>query len=179
MICGDDDADTGVSPVKLVGTSEMPAVGVQRALPKLIKKAGEDIEAMKFNTAISAMMEFVNTVYKAGTITGDQAGRFVLVLAPFAPHLAEELWQRLGHGGSLAYEPWPAYDESMIAEETVELAVQVNGKVRGRISVAADAEEEAVLEVALADAKVAEAVAGKEIVKRIVVPGRLVNLVVR
>ena len=81
--------------------------------------------------------------------------------------------------GSLAYEPWPAYDESMIAEETVELAVQVNGKVRGRISVAADADPEAVLEVALADAKVAEAVAGKEIVKKIVVPGRLVNLVVK
>jgi len=152
---------------------------VERGLHNLIRKVGSDIEAMKFNTAIAAMMEFVNLVYRTGRISRDQAERFVLVLAPFTPHLGEELWQRLGHDKSLAYEPWPAYDEAMIAEETLELAVQVNGKVRGRIRVAADADDDAVIEAALAEPKVAAAVIGKTIVKKIVVPGRLANLVVR
>jgi len=152
---------------------------VERALHRLTKKVGEDIEAMKFNTAIAAMMEFVNAVYKAGNISRDQAGRFVLLLAPFAPHVAEEIWEALGREPSLAYEPWPEYDDSLIAERTAELAVQVNGKVRGRVTVPADAEESVVLDTALADKKVAAAVEGKDIVKKIVVPGRLVNLVVK
>ncbi len=152
---------------------------IEAALHRLIKKVGEDIEAMKFNTAIAAMMEFLNTVYKVGKISKDQAGRFILLLAPFAPHICEELWGKLGHDESLAREPWPAYDESMIAAETVELAVQVNGKVRGKINVPADADQEAVISAALADEKVAQSIAGKKIVKRIVVPGRLVNLVVK
>ena len=172
MIVGDDDRAALI-------TDASPDVDVTRALHRLVKKAGEDIEAMKFNTAIAAMMEFVNTVYRAGAITHDQAERFVLVLAPFAPHLAEELWSILGRDGSLSHEPWPAYDESMIVEDTVELAVQVNGKILARINVPADADEDAVLAVALAEGKVADAVAGKDIVKKIVVPGRLVNLVVR
>ncbi len=171
----------------VAGTDDQPALltdadgdaGVERGLHKLAKKVGEDIEAMKFNTAIAAMMEFVNAVFKAGRISASQAERFLLLLAPFAPHLAEELWQKLGHAGSLAHEPWPAYDEKMLAEDTVELAVQVNGKVRGKIQVAADASQEACVETALADEKVAAAVAGKQIVKQIVVPGRLVNLVVK
>jgi len=100
-------------------------------------------------------------------------------LAPFTPHLAEELWQQLGHDQSLAREPWPAYDEAMIVEDTVELAVQVNGKMRARISVPADASQEACLESALADPKVAAALEGKQLVKKIVVPGRLVNLVAK
>ncbi|MBS3734000.1 MAG: leucine--tRNA ligase [Phycisphaerae bacterium] len=169
----------------IVGNEETPPLlgdrgdeELERALHKLIRKVGEDIQAMKFNTAIAAMMEFVNAAFKAGAIGRDQAERFVLVLAPFAPHLGEELWERLGHGESLAYEPWPDYDEAMIAAETVELAVQVNGKVRGRVAVDADADEEAVIAAALADDKVATAVEGKTIVKKIVVPGRLVNLVV-
>ncbi len=152
---------------------------LERSLHRLIKKVGEDIEAMKFNTAIAAMMEFVNAVYKVGRLTPDQAERFVLVLSPFAPHLCEELWQRLGHEGSLAYEPWPEYDEALIAAERVQLAVQVNGKVRGRIEVDADAGEEAVVEAALSEPKVAAALKGKKIVKKIVVAGRLVNLVVK
>jgi leucyl-tRNA synthetase len=152
---------------------------VERGLHKLIRKVGEDIEAMKFNTAIAAMMEWVNLVYKAGRLTADQAERFVLVLAPFAPHLGEELWERLGHDQSLAYEPWPTYDDGLIAEETVELAVQVNGKVRGRVSVPADAAEDDVIAAALAEPKVADATRGKTVVKKIVVPGRLVNIVVK
>jgi len=172
MIAGDDERESivGVAP----GGEE-----VEKALHRLIKKVGEDIEAMKFNTAIAAMMEFVNLAYKAGSLSGDQAERFVLVLSPFAPHVAEELWERLGHDSSLAYEPWPGYDESKIAEETVELAVQVNGKVRGRVTVPAEADETEVLDAALAEASVAAAVEGKTIVKKIVVPGRLVNVVVK
>jgi leucyl-tRNA synthetase len=125
------------------------------------------------------MMEFVNAVYKAGAIQNEQAERFLLLLAPFAPHLAEELWQVLGHDASLAYEPWPDYDEAMLEEAVIELPVQVNGKLRGRISVSADVDDEAVLAAAMAEPKVAAALEGKRIVKSIVVPGKMVNLVVR
>ena len=153
--------------------------GVENALHKLTKKVGEDIEAMKFNTAIAAMMEFTNAVFKAGRICNDQAQRLVLLLAPFAPHVAEEIWMRLGNGQSLAHEPWPQYDEAMIAQDTVELPVQINGKLRARITVPADADQEAVLQAALAELKVAAAVEGKTIIKQIFVPGRMVNIVVR
>jgi len=171
MIAGDEDT------ASLLADQADPAV--EHALHKVVKKVGEDVDAMKFNTAIAAMMEFVNAVFRAGTITPDQAGRFVLILAPFAPHIAEELWQRLGHDRSLAYEPWPGYDEAMLARDTVELAVQVNGKTRGRITVGADASEDEIISAALADEKVSAHVEGKTVVKKIVVPGRLVNLVAK
>ena len=170
----------------IAGSEDQPSMlgnqaddAVERALHQVVKKVGGDIEAMKFNTAIAAMMEFVNTAFRAGKITPDQAGRFVPVLAPLAPHIAEELWQLLGHQQSLAYEPWPQYDEAMLVEDTVALAVQVNGKTRGRITVSADASQDDVIAAALADEKISAHLAGKTIVKQIVVPGRLVNLVVR
>jgi leucyl-tRNA synthetase len=134
---------------------------------------------MKFNTAIAALMEFVNEVYRVGEIGRSQAQRFVLLLAPMAPHICEECWSHLGHGESLAHEDWPAYDESMLAEETVELPVQINGKVRARIHVPADASQDTAIEAALADERVQEHIAGKTVVKKIAVPGRLVNLVVK
>ncbi len=172
MIAGTEDASS------LLGETQCDTV--ERALHKLTKKVGKDIEAMKFNTAIAAMMEFVNLVYgKAGRISPDQAERFVLLLAPLAPHMAEELWQKLGHEETLAYESWPVYDDNMIAAEEATLAVQVNGKVRGRVTVSADASEDAIMEAVLAEAKVASALAGKQIVKQIIVPGRIVNLVVK
>jgi leucyl-tRNA synthetase len=152
---------------------------IEKALHRLIVKVGQDVEAMKFNTAIAAMMEFVNAVYKAGKVTPSQAERLVLVLAPFAPHIAEELWQRLGHNESLAYEPWPTHDESMLTDQTVELPVQVNGKVRAKITVPTNATNDAVLAIALANERIAEHTAGKTVVKKIVVPGKLVNLVVK
>jgi len=152
---------------------------VEKALHRLIQKVGDDVLAMKFNTAIAAMMEFVNVVYKAGKIERGQAERLVLLLAPFAPHICEELWQQLGHEGSMAYEPWPTYDESMLAENTVELPVQVNGKVRARITVPVDADKDTILQAALAQERIAEMTAGKQIVKQIVVPGKLVNLVAK
>ncbi|MEI7835605.1 MAG: leucine--tRNA ligase [Planctomycetota bacterium] len=158
---------------------ELANAEVEVALHKLIKKVGEDIEAMKFNTAIAVMMEFINLVYRAGTISKGQAERYVLLLAPFAPHLGEELWSLLGHGQSLSHEPWPGYDESLLAEDTVELPVQINGKMRGRIVVGVDLDEQAVLEVAIANDDIVKHLEGKTIVKKIVVPGRLVNLVVK
>ena len=160
-------------------SDESPDKDVERVLHKLIKKVGADIEEMKFNTAIAAMMEFVNATFKAGRISLDQAERFILVLAPFTAALAEELWQGLGHGDSLVKESWPEYDESLLVENTAELAVQVNGKMRAKITVPADAVADAVIAVALTETKVAQAVEGKTIVKKIVVPGRLVNLVVK
>jgi leucyl-tRNA synthetase len=172
MICGSED-----SPA-LLRDGDINQ-DVELALHKLIKKVGSDIQAMKFNTAIAAMMDFVNTVYRAGTIAPDPARRFVLVLSPFAPHLAEELWQRLGGKASLSHEPWPSYDEAMLAEESIELPVQVNGKLRGRITVAADASQADIIAAALAEAKVAAAVEGKTVVKKIVVPGKLINIVIR
>jgi leucyl-tRNA synthetase len=134
---------------------------------------------MKFNTAIAAMMEFVNAAFKVGRITRLQAERFVLIGSPLAPHIAEEIWQHLGHEASLAQEPWPSYDPALLVEETIEMAVQVNGKVRARIQVPADADEAHVIETALAEPRVAAAIEGKDLVKQIVVPGRMVNLVVR
>ena len=171
MICGREDMAALIQ--------DQSDAQVEKALHKLIKKVSEDVEAMTFNTAIAAMMEFVNLVYKTGAISKDQAQRFMLVVAPFTPHLAEELWSMLGHSQSLAHEAWPKYDEALLEELTVELPVQVNGKIRGRVVVPVDATQEQVLALALADAKVAAAVEGKTVVKRIVVPGRMVNIVVK
>jgi len=173
MVAGDDE---GQAP--LLGGAHADTE-IERALHKLIRKVGEDIEAMKFNTAIAAMMEFVNLVYREGRIARDQAERLVLLLAPFAPHIAEELWQRLGHEQSLAYEPWPEYDEKLVADETLTLPVQINGKVRGSIEVPAEAGEDEVFETALRSERIASLVEGKAIVKRIYVPKKIVNLVVK
>ena len=105
--------------------------------------------------------------------------QFVLLLSPFAPHIAEELWQALGHDQSLAYEPWPTYDESLLEEEELEIPVQIKGKVRAKIRVPADADQNAIQEIARADQRVAELLAGKQLVKTVVVPGRMVNFVVK
>jgi leucyl-tRNA synthetase len=125
------------------------------------------------------MMEFINEATKASKIDKEDAERFVLILAPFAPHMAEELWERLGHAGTLAYEAWPAYDESLLVEDTVEVAVQVLGKLRGVVKVPADASREYVLEAAKAEPNVQRHIEGKNIVKEVYVPGKLVNLVAK
>ena len=137
-----------------------------------------DLERMAFNTAISKMMVFKNkAMEEPGSLTRAQAKRFLLLLAPFAPHIAEELWSLLRHGHSLAFEKWPAYEEALTQDATKELAVQVNGKMRGRIVVAAGAAQ-AEIERQAKEAIPAE-LAGKTIQKVIVVPGRLVNIVVK
>ncbi|MBN1942991.1 MAG: class I tRNA ligase family protein [Phycisphaerae bacterium] len=171
------DKANGITPLIDEQADESP--DIEKALHRLIKKVAEDVEAMKFNTAIAAMMDFVNNCYRAQTITKDQALRFVRVLNPFAPHITEEIAEQLGRPESLAYEPWPTFDEEMIEEETVKVPVQINGKVRSRVSVPSDADDETMIELALADRKIAPQVAGKKIVKQVVVSGRLVSLVVK
>ena len=144
-----------------------------------IKKVGDDIDELKFNTAISQMMIFVNEVMKSDARPRQILEPFVLLLSPFAPHIAEELWSRLGHDGSLAYEPWPVYDPAMLRRSTIEIVVQVNGKVRSRLEVPFDTPEKRLEELALADPDVRRHTGGKKVLKAIVVKNRLVNLVVK
>ena len=139
-------------------------------------KVGEDVERLAFNTAIASMIEFVNAALKTG-VTRDQMDRFVRVLAPFAPHFAEELWHKLGHEDCVAHADWPGYEESMLVDSEVEIAVQILGKVKARLSVPAGASEDELRELALKEDTIAELIAGKDVRKVIVVPGRLVNIV--
>ncbi|HQU42577.1 MAG TPA: class I tRNA ligase family protein, partial [Pirellulales bacterium] len=156
-----------------------PTADQNRVLHRTIREVTQDIERLSFNTAIAKMMEFTNFFFKADPRPRQAMEKFVLLLSPFAPHLAEELWQALGHDKTLAYEPWPTYDESLIKLDTVEVPVQVNGKVQGRVSVPADADETAHEAAARADGKIAQQLAGKTIVKKIIVPGRMINFVVK
>jgi leucyl-tRNA synthetase len=149
-----------------------------RLLNQTIKKVGDDIGNFRFNTAISAMMIFVNHLSQQGTRPRSVVEKFLLVLAPFAPHIAEELWEKLGHTDTVAYESWPEYDEELIKEKEIELAVQVNGKIKDRIVVAADADEEHIKQKALGSEKVIAAMSGKEPKKIIVIKSRLVNIVI-
>lgn len=149
-----------------------------RHLHRTIKKVSEDIESFKFNTAISAMMILMNEWMKAGVGDAKFAGEFLKLLAPFAPHISEELWQQLGNSESIFLQPWPSYDEVLLVDETVEIPVQVNGKVRAHLEVATDASDDHVRVVALANEKVRTSLDGKEPKRIIVVKGRLVNIVV-
>jgi leucyl-tRNA synthetase len=148
-----------------------------RLLHGLIKKVTEDIDGLRFNTAIAAMMEFVNAAGKWTELPREAAESFVLLLSPFAPHLSEELWEKLGHSGTLAYVNWPEPDEEKLKVDAVEILVQVKGKPVARIQVSPDAGKEALLQAAKDHPDVAAAIAGKRLVKEIAVPGRLVNLV--
>lgn len=145
---------------------------------RTIKKVGEDADNLKANTAIAALMTMLNEFYDKG-VNRAEYKTFLALLNPFAPHITEELWQQLGETGLLSVAPWPQYDESKTVESTVEMAVQVNGKLKGTIKLAADADKQAAIDAALAEEKVQHAIEGKQIVKQIVVPGKIVNLVVK
>ena len=145
---------------------------------RTIKKVGEDADNLKANTAIAALMTMLNEFYDKG-VNRAEYKTFLALLNPFAPHITEELWQQLGETGLLSVAPWPAYDEAKTVESTVEMAVQVNGKLKGTIKLAADADKQAAIDAALAEEKVQHAIEGKQIVKQIVVPGKIVNLVVK
>ena len=153
-----------------------------KSLNAMIKKVGEDLETLSFNTGISAMMVFINEAEgfaKAGGVPREYLEKFVLCLSPFAPHLGEELWSFLGHPNTLAYEPWPSYDAKALVENEIEIPVQVLGKLRGRVTIPADATPAQMEEAAKANADVAKFLEGKTIVKVIAVPKRMVNFVVR
>ncbi|HET6273517.1 MAG TPA: leucine--tRNA ligase [Bacteroidota bacterium] len=152
---------------------------LERAYHSTVKKVGEDIEALRFNTAISQMMIFVNEVMKSDTRPRQLLDPFVLVLSPFAPHLAEELWEKLGHTTTLAYEPWPSFDELKLQQATVEIVIQVNGKIRSRIGVAMNTPDHELEALSLADESVKKHIDGKRLIKAIVVKNKLVNLVVK
>ena len=145
---------------------------------RTIKKVGEDADNLKANTAIAALMTMLNEFYDKG-VNKAEYKTFLALLNPFAPHITEELWQQLGETGLLSVAPWPTYDEAKTVESTVELAVQVNGKLKCTIKLAVDADKQTAIDTALAEETVQHAIEGKQIVKQIVVPGKIVNLVVK
>lgn len=155
-----------------------PSVGFERLYHQTVKKVGEDVEGLRFNTAIAQMMIFINEATKLDVRPRALIEGFILILSPFAPHLAEELWEKLGHTKSLAYEAWPDYNEAKCAEESVEIVLQVNGKIRSKISVPAHTVEQELERRALEDPNIKRHIDGKQIIKRIVVPDKLVNIVI-
>ncbi len=160
-------------------TSVPPTEEENRLLHGTIKKVTQDIEQLKFNTAISALMIFVNEMTKLQTRSRKTMETFTLLLSPFAPHIAEELWKKLGHQESLAYESWPVWEERFLVEREVEIAVQVNGKIRGRLVIPKGLDEKAVRERVLAEESIQKWIQDKSIVKFVLVPDRLVNVILR
>ncbi|MCM3339620.1 leucine--tRNA ligase [Paenibacillus sp. MER TA 81-3] len=149
-----------------------------RTWHKTVKKVTEDMENLRFNTAISQLMIFINEAYKTDVLPRQAMENFVQMLSPLAPHIAEELWLRLGHNESITYVSWPTYDEALTIDAEVEIVIQVNGKIADRMNVAADADEAAMQEKAMSLQNVQDAIAGKTVRKVIAVKGRLVNIVV-
>ncbi len=183
-LIGDDDSlppAEGATPVEFK-TARIQSVPIPEPLDRMmhrtIKKVGEDIEALRFNTAIAELIKLNNELTGRTEIPRELAENYALLLSPFAPHLAEELWLRLGHHKTLARRPWPSFDPAKLVESTIEIPVQVNGKVRDKITVDADAGEEEILTHAAAAEKVVPWLQGKTIKKRLYVPKRLVNFVV-
>jgi len=160
------------------GTGQAPA-NLVKSLHQTIKKVSLDTENMEFNTAISQMMIFINDLYKEEKLYMDLWEKFVLLLAPYAPHLGEELWSRMGKEGSVAKAQWPTWEEELTKEDSVTVVVQVNGKVRAKIDSPADITKEDMLVLAKENERIQEFISGKTIIKEIVVPGKLVNLVVK
>ncbi len=152
---------------------------LETAMHKTVKKVSEDIEAMKFNTAIAAMMALLNDIQAKGSITRGEYKTLLILLNPFAPHLTEEIWEKQGFGGLVHEQSWPEYDPAKCVDAAAEIAVQVNGKIRSRIMLPVDADKDAALKAAKEDGTVKALLEGKNIIKEIFVPGRLVNLVVK
>ncbi len=166
-----------LNPAIVPWEKEQPPM--ERLYHKTVKKVTQDTEDLRFNTAISQMMVFINEAYQQEVLPKRFMEGFVLMLSPFAPHIAEELWQRLGHEKTLAHEPWPTYDEALTVEDQVEIVLQINGKIRDRIMVPADADKEAIEQAAMASERIQAELADKQILRIIAVPGRLCNIVVK
>ena len=153
---------------------------VEKEFHKTIKKVGSDIENIKFNTAIAALMALINTVYATGKITKKELAIFAVLLNPFAPHVTEEVWEACSLGkGILAEAQWPEYDEAKCVDDTIEIVAQVNGRIKAKLNISADADQADVIAMAKAELKVLEAITGMKIVKEIYVRGKLVNIVVK
>ncbi len=152
---------------------------LEALMHRTIKKVSEDIEGLKFNTAIAALMTLVNEIYTKKSLTRGEIKTFLQLLNPFAPHMTEEMWQLLGFGGEIAYSEWPAFDAAKCVDDVIEIAVQVNGRLRGRITIPADADEATALSAAKSDEKVKADLDGKTVVKEIYVKGKIVNIVVK
>ena len=152
--------------------------GLRSNFHKTIKKVTEDIEAMKFNTAIAALMTLINDIYNAGSINKAELGTFCTLLYPFAPHISEEIYNSV-FGTVLSEQGWVSYDEALCKDDTIEIVVQVNGKLKAKLNIAVDADKDSVIALALADEKVKEATDGKNILKQIYVPNKLVNIVAK
>ena len=145
---------------------------------KTIKKVSEDIEAMKFNTAIAAMMALINEIYNAGSVTKAELGAFTVMLYPFAPHISEEIYNNT-FGKILSEQSWITYDEALCKDDTIEIVVQVNGKLKAKLNIPVDSDKDSVIAMAMADEKVKESTDGKNVVKQIYVPNKLVNIVAK
>ncbi|QHZ57337.1 leucine--tRNA ligase [Brevibacillus sp. NSP2.1] len=169
--------DNGELNPKIVDTNK--PTSMERVYHQTVKKVTEDYEGLRFNTGISQLMVFVNEAYKADVLPKKYMEDFVKMLSPIAPHLGEELWEKLGHNDTIAYEPWPTYDESKLVEDEVEIVIQINGKNKEKMLIASDSTKEQIEELALGNELIKELIEGKTIVKIIAVPGKLVNIVVR
>ena len=174
------DAEAARDPARSQGPGRARRRAEQaKLIARTVAAVTDDLEALRFNTAISRLMEFVNAFTSAEVRPRSAMETFTLLLAPLAPHAAEELWQILGHDQTLAYEPWPTYDPALLKDEEIEIPVQVNGKLRGRVVVPADADGAAASRPRPArDERIAALLEGKTIRKVVVVPGKLVNFVV-
>ena len=159
------------------GEGVTPAL--EKPMHKLIKKVTQDIDNMRFNTAIAAMMAMLNTIYETGTITKDELKCFATILSPFAPHVAEEVNEALGGTELVSVAKWPEYDESKTVDSEIEMPVQVNGKVRATVLISKDADKDTILSIVKNEEKIKLAIADKTIVKEIVVPGKIINIVVK
>jgi len=155
------------------------AVDLTRVVHQTIKKVTEDIDAMKFNTAVAQMMICVNTFEKAETVSTEAFKLFISVFSLFAPHAAEEMWESLGHAESITQAAWPSWDETLLVQDTVMVGVQVNGKVRGAVELEVDSSEQDAIAAALGEKNVQKHTEGKEVIKSIYVPGKIVNIVVK
>ncbi len=152
---------------------------LETAFHKTVKKVSLDIEELKFNTAIASMMTLINDIYTVGHLTRDEMKTLVLLLCPFAPHLSEELWEKLGGEGLCSLAAWPAWDESKTVDSTVTVAVQINGKVRATVELPLNCPQADAIAVAKADAKIAAAIEGKTVIKEISIPNKIINIVVK
>lgn len=152
---------------------------LEASFHKTIKKVTDDIDLMKFNTAIATLMSLLNDIYEAGKLTKKELSVFIRLLCPFAPHLCEEMWEQLGERGFISLSEWPKYDEAKTVDKSIEIPIQINGKLRSVITVDAESPKESILETARSDERVLSAIDGKTVVKEIYVPGKLVNIVVK